>query len=135
MKFKTDDVKFNKDGLIAAIAQDEKTGKVLMLAWMNKEAIEKTLETGKAHYYSRSRKKLWFKGESSGNFQEVKNIFIDCDRDALLMKVHQVGGAACHLGMESCFFTEITKDREMKEVGVRIFDPEKVYGKDKKETK
>jgi len=132
MKFDINDVKFNAEGLIAAIAQDEQTGEVLMIAWMNKESLEKTIETRKAHYYSRSRKKLWFKGEQSGNVQEVKNIYIDCDKDAVLMKVNQVGGAACHTGMKSCFFTEITKDGGLRETGKKIFNPEDVYGKKEK---
>ena len=128
MKFNIDDVKFNSDGLIAAITQDEKTGDVLMIAWMNKEALEKTLEMKKVHYYSRSRQKLWFKGETSGNVQELKHIYIDCDKDAVLMKVNQIGEAACHTGMQSCFFSEIV-DGEIKEVGKKCFDPEDVYGK------
>ncbi|MEI7640806.1 MAG: phosphoribosyl-AMP cyclohydrolase [bacterium] len=131
MKFDMEKVKFDANGLMAAIAQDEKTGEILMLAWMNKEALEKTLATRKAHYYSRSRKKLWFKGEESGNVQEVKNIYIDCDMDAILMKVEQLGGAACHTGFKSCFFTEIETTGEMKTLGEKVFDPDKVYKKGK----
>jgi phosphoribosyl-AMP cyclohydrolase len=129
MKFNVEDAKFDDKGLLAAIAQDDKTGDILMIAWMNKEALTKTLETRKVHYFSRSRNKLWFKGESSGNIHEVKNIYIDCDKDALLIKVNQIGDAACHTGMKSCFYTEILEDMEMKEIGVQIFDPEDVYGK------
>ncbi len=131
MKFDMEKVKFDANGLMAAIAQDEKTGEILMLAWMNKEALEKTLATRKAHYYSRSRKKLWFKGEESGNVQEVKSIYIDCDMDAILMKVEQIGGAACHTGFKSCFFTEIETTGEMKTLGEKVFDPDKVYKKGK----
>jgi len=117
-------------GLIPAIAQDWKTKEVLMLAFMNKEAFEKTLKEGKAFYYSRSRQKLWMKGEESGNIQIVKEILIDCDNDCVLLKVEQVGKAACHTGFESCFFRRIEKGK-IKETGRKIFDPEKVYGKKK----
>jgi len=128
-KFDISKVKFDEKGLCAAIAQDEKTGTILMIAWMNKQAIELTLEKRKAHYWSRSRNKLWFKGEESGNVQEVKHIYIDCDMDAILMKVNQIGGAACHTGYESCFFREIKENLDMEEKGTKMFDPEKVYGK------
>lgn len=129
-KFDINKVKFDDKGLIAAIAQDIKTGDILMIAWMNKEALEKTLSTQKVHYWSRSRNKLWFKGEESGNVQELKNIYIDCDNDAVLVKVNQIGGAACHTGWKSCFYTEINKDGTMKNVGgEKLFDPEKVYKK------
>jgi len=100
-------------GLVPAIAQDYKTGKVLMLAYMNEESYKKTLETGNAVYWSRSRNKLWMKGETSGNIQIVKDILIDCDEDTLLLKVEQKGGAACHTGEESCFFR--TYDIEKKD--------------------
>lgn len=100
---------FNKqNGLVPAVVQDAEDSTVLMVAWMNRESWKKTLETGKAHYYSRSRKCLWLKGETSGNFQDVKEIRIDCDRDTLLLKVIQHGGAACHTGNRSCFYTRIT---------------------------
>src|SRR5215510_10177072 len=95
-------------GLLPAIAQDEATGQVLMLAWMNREAYEETLRSGKAVYFSRSRNKLWRKGEESGNQQEVREVFLDCDADTILLKVHQVGGAACHEGYASCFFRQVT---------------------------
>lgn len=98
--------KFNQDGLIAAIAQDHKTGEVLMLAWMNAEALAATLETGKATYWSRSRGELWIKGESSGASQKVVEVRIDCDQDAVLMKVRQTGGA-CHTGRPSCFYRSV----------------------------
>lgn len=99
------DVKFNQDGLVPAIAQDVGTGEVLMLAYMNEEALKLTKETGIAHYYSRSRQALWKKGETSGHIQEVKGIYYDCDGDAVLLKVNQIG-AACHTGNYSCFFNE-----------------------------
>ena len=115
-------------GLIPVIAQDEKTGAVLMLAFMNEEAFEKTLETKKATYWSRSRNKLWTKGESSGNIQKVKEIITDCDNDSLLLKVEQVGGAACHEGYKSCFFKKIA-DGKIEIVGKRLFNPDEVYKK------
>ncbi|HHI97771.1 MAG TPA: phosphoribosyl-AMP cyclohydrolase [Thermodesulfatator atlanticus] len=115
-------------GLVPVIAQDWQTGEVLMLAYMNEEAWEKTLETGKVHYYSRSRQKIWLKGESSGHFQIVKEIRLDCDLDTLLIKVEQLGGAACHKGYRSCFFRRF-KDGDLEVVGEKIFDPEVVYGK------
>ncbi|MCA8900221.1 MAG: phosphoribosyl-AMP cyclohydrolase [Hyphomonas sp.] len=101
--------KFNADGLIAAIAQDAESGEVLMLAWMNAEALKATLETGKATYWSRSRGELWVKGETSGNVQEVVEVRIDCDQDAVLVKVRQTGGA-CHTGRASCFYRRIASD-------------------------
>ena len=110
--------------LIPAIAQDAETGEVLMLAYMNKEALQKTMETGKAHYWSRSRKKLWLKGESSGHVQMVKEIRIDCDEDTILMKVEQEGGA-CHMGYRSCFY----RDMEGRVIGEKIFEPDEVYKK------
>ena len=130
-KFSINSVKFDKNGLIAAIAQDYKSGEILMIAWMNKEALQKTLKTGKVHYWSRSRNKLWFKGEESGNVQKVKSMYIDCDWDAILVKVDQAGGAACHTGFRSCFFTEIKPGAKLKQHGKRVFDPEKVYKKKK----
>lgn len=114
------------DGLIPAIVQDWKTGEVLMLAYMNKQAFDETLKSGKAVYYSRSRNALWKKGEVSGHVQEVKEIRVDCDHDALLFKVVQVGGAACHKGYRSCFFSVIN-EMGIKVVERKIFDPEKVY--------
>ena len=114
------------DGLLPAVAQDEATGEVLMLAFMNAESFAETLASGRAVYYSRSRKRLWRKGEESGHYQTVSQILTDCDGDAIVLKVRQAGGAACHTGRVSCFFREITAD------GVRItsdpvFDPEQVY--------
>jgi len=115
-------------GLVAAIAQDEATGDVLMMAWMNREAWEETLRTGRAVYYSRSRSKLWRKGEESGNVQLVKGIYVDCDADTILLKVEQIGGAACHEGYKSCFFRRLDGD-DVTTIGERIFDPAKVYQK------
>lgn len=114
------------DGLTPVVVQQANTGKVLMLAYMNREAYDQTLETGRAVYYSRSRGGLWRKGESSGNVQNVKRMFIDCDRDTLLLEVEQIGGAACHEGYESCFFREITPDGLVVR-GERVFDPSEVY--------
>jgi len=121
-------LKFDDKGLVTAVVQDYKTGEVLMLAHMNKESFAKTVETGQAVYWSRSRQKLWHKGEESGNVQNVKSIRIDCDGDAILLKVEQVGGAACHTGNRSCFSTEVQGDH-LIEVGTKVFDPEKVYSK------
>jgi phosphoribosyl-AMP cyclohydrolase len=113
-------------GLVPAIAQDAATGDVLMLAWMNREAYEETLRTGRACYFSRSRQRLWRKGEESGNVQEVREIYLDCDADTILLKVHQVGGAACHEGYRSCFFRRVA-DGGLQVVGERVFDPRQVY--------
>lgn len=115
-------------GLVAAIAQDADTNDVLMIAWMNREAYEETVRTGRACYFSRSRNKLWRKGEESGNVQEVKAVYIDCDADAVLLKVKQIGGAACHEGYPSCFFRKVEGDG-LKVIGERVFDPTKVYKK------
>ncbi|MFA0833572.1 MAG: phosphoribosyl-AMP cyclohydrolase [Methanobacterium formicicum] len=118
----------NGEELVIAIAQDYKTGEVLMVAYMNREAFKKTIETGNAHYWSTSRNQLWFKGESSGHVQEVKEIFTDCDQDAVLLKVKQLG-AACHEGYYSCFFREVVDNGQKLEiVKERVFAPEKVYG-------
>ena len=114
------------EGLIPAIVQDEETEEVLMLAYMNKEAFDKTLASGKAHFWSRSRQKLWLKGEHSGHIQEVRAVYVDCDLDTVLLKVHQVGGAACHEGYPSCFFRKVEQG-EIKVVGTQVFDPEDVY--------
>ncbi len=115
-------------GLLPAIAQDVETGEVLMMAYMNPESYAETLSTARAVYYSRSRNKLWRKGEESGNIQKVHAIFIDCDADTILLKVEQVGGAACHAGYRSCFYRQVTPGG-LKTVGRRIFDPDQVYGK------
>ncbi|VTU02113.1 phosphoribosyl-amp cyclohydrolase : Phosphoribosyl-AMP cyclohydrolase OS=uncultured planctomycete GN=hisI PE=3 SV=1: PRA-CH [Gemmataceae bacterium] len=115
-------------GLVTAVAQDADTGEVLMLAWMNREAFEETVRTNRAVYFSRSRGKLWRKGEESGNVQEVVGVYVDCDADAVLLKVKQVGGAACHEGYKSCFFRKLDAG-ELAVVGERVFDPKKVYGR------
>lgn len=121
---------FERCELIPVIAQDEATGDVLMLAYMNHEAYEETLKTGRVCYYSRSRQKLWRKGEESGNVQEVKAIYFDCDGDTLLIKVNQIGGAACHVGYRSCFFRQIDPaGGSVSTIGDRVFDPAEVYKK------
>jgi phosphoribosyl-AMP cyclohydrolase len=114
------------EGLLPAIAQDAATGEVLMLAYMNRESYDETLQTGRAVYFSRSRNKLWRKGEESGHVQHVKGVYLDCDTDTILLKVEQVGGAACHEGYSSCFFRQVTPDG-LKVVGNRVFDPKQVY--------
>ena len=122
-----DELKFDAAGLIPAVVQDHATSEVLMVAWMNREAVEQTLATGKTHFYSRSRMKQWMKGESSGHVQHVKSLRTDCDRDVLLVGVEQVG-AACHEGYKSCFFKKL-EDGHWETVGEREFDPAAVYGK------
>lgn len=121
---------FSKNDLIPVIAQDEATGDVLMLAYMNKEAYAETLKTGRVCYFSRSRNKLWRKGEESGNVQDLKSIYYDCDADTLLAKVDQIGGAACHEGYRSCFFRKIDPATgDVETIGERLFDPAEVYKK------
>lgn len=122
-------IDFEKNGgLLPVIAQDAESGEVLMLAYMNEEAFTQTLATGKATYFSRSRNRLWVKGETSGNEQEVSEIRLDCDGDTLLLKVFQKGGAACHTGHKSCFYRRFRKDGSLEILGRPVFDPEKVYG-------
>ena len=122
-------IDFNKTaGLVPAIVQDHETGEVLMLAYMNREAFDATLENGKATYWSRSRQTLWVKGETSGNVQLVKEVRIDCDDDTILIKVEQLGGAACHTGHQSCFHKKVEKDA-IRIVGKPVFDPKEVYKK------
>jgi phosphoribosyl-ATP pyrophosphohydrolase/phosphoribosyl-AMP cyclohydrolase len=129
MNAQLDDLKFDADGLIPAIIQDVQTRQVLMMAWMNREALAKTLETGKTHFYSRSRRKLWLKGETSGHFQAVRSISKDCDQDVLLVEV-EPQGAACHEGFVTCFFRRFdAQSGEWITVGERLFDPAKVYQK------
>jgi len=115
-------------GLIPAIAQDAATGEILMLAYMNQQAFDATLSTGKATYYSRSRQTLWVKGETSGNVQLVKEIRIDCDNDSILLKVEQLGRAACHTGHRSCFHKKI-ENGSIRIMGEPLFDPKEVYKK------
>ncbi len=128
-------VKFDKNGLVAVIAQDSKTNEVLMLAYMNEEAIKRTIETKTATYWSRSRQSFWIKGETSGNIQKVEEIFIDCDGDAILLKILQMAdggksdfGAACHTGHRSCFYRKLENEK-LVVVGKPLFDPNEVYGK------
>lgn len=113
-------------GLVPTIAQDAETGEVLMMAYMNAESYRETVATRRAVYFSRSRGKLWRKGEESGNVQEVLGIYLDCDRDTILLKVNQIGGAACHTGYRSCFYRQVAQDR-LQVVGEKVFDPDEVY--------
>ena len=117
------------NGLLPAIVQEHETGKVLMLAYINAASWEKTLETGEAHYWSRSRQELWHKGGTSGHVQKIKEIYADCDNDTVLFRVEQLGGAACHLGYESCFHKMVGRDGKSNVVDKRVFDPKEVYGK------
>jgi phosphoribosyl-AMP cyclohydrolase len=118
---------FNKsDGLVPAIVQDAETKDILMLAYMNRESWAATLQSGKATFWSRSRRKLWLKGESSGHVQVIKNIYIDCDEDTILLQVEQLGGAACHTGHRSCFYRKLAGE-DFVVVGEKIFDPKEVY--------
>ena len=116
--------------LIPVVAVDYKTSEVLMLAFANEEAVRKSLATGYAHYYSRSRNELWKKGMESGHFQEIQNILIDCDKDTLLLKIKQIG-AACHTGYYTCFFSELEGEK-LKTIGKKVFNPDEVYDKNKK---
>ena len=124
----TEEIKWNEQGLVPAIAQDWQTGEVLMLAWMNREALELTVSEGRAIYWSRSRQALWRKGEESGHVQRLKELRLDCDADAVLIRVEQVGGIACHTGRRSCFY------RKLEQGGWQVTDgilrsPEAIYGK------
>jgi len=125
------EIKFNKQGLIPAIIQDYSDNTVLMIAYMNKESLEKTLSSGMTCFWSRSRNELWVKGKESGNSQLVKEIFLDCDGDSLLIKVEQKGGAACHTGYRSCFYRKVMKDGKLKTIGEKVFKPEDVYHKNR----
>jgi len=116
------------DGLLPAVVQDWRSGELLMLAYINEVAWEKTLATGQAHYWSRSRQSLWLKGETSGHVQMVHEILIDCDMDTVIYKVEQIGGAACHTGHRSCFHRRVAGDR-LEVIGEKLFDPDAVYGK------
>ena len=116
------------NGLLPAICQDYETGEVLMLAYVNEEAFNKTLETGEAHYWSRTRQELWHKGGTSGHVQKIKDVRIDCDRDTILYRVEQIGGAACQTGHRSCFHYEV-KNGRLIEFGEKVFDPKEVYKK------
>ncbi|HSO25842.1 MAG TPA: phosphoribosyl-AMP cyclohydrolase [Methanobacteriaceae archaeon] len=125
----------NGQNLIIAISQDSETSEVLMVAYMNEEALKKTLETKKAHYWSTSRNKLWLKGESSGHIQYVEEVMVDCDEDAILLKIKQEGGA-CHTGYYSCFYRKIDLEdldklndtEKLEKIGKKVFEPEEIYG-------
>lgn len=121
-----DEVKWSADGLVPAIAQDAASGRVLTLAWMNREALARTAATGEAHYWSRSRRKLWRKGEESGHVQKVRAIRLDCDNDAILLEIEQVGGIACHTGRERCFF-QVLENGRWKTVEPVLKDPKEIY--------
>lgn len=122
-----DEIRFNEDGLIPVITQDASTGKVLMFAWMNRDSLRLTNEKKQAVYWSRSRKKLWHKGEESGHVQQVVEMYFDCDEDVILLKVQQDGGIACHTGRESCFYRQLQGDKWV-EVESVIKDPAQIYG-------
>ena len=121
-----DDILWNSDGLAPAIAQDAKTGKILMVAWMNREALQLTVTENRAIYWSRSRRKLWRKGEESGNVQQLKELRIDCDKDVIMMQVEQVGGIACHTGRASCFY-RVLKDGQWTSIDPVIKNPKELY--------
>ena len=123
-----DTLKYDEDGLIPCVAQDAETGEVLMVAYMNKDSLRDTLEKGLASYWSRSRQKYWVKGETSGHTQEVKEMRFDCDKDCVLIKIKQNGGAACHTGKRSCFHFKVT-DGGLVVDGEQVFNPDDVYGK------
>jgi phosphoribosyl-AMP cyclohydrolase len=122
-----DKIQFNESGLIPVITQDFSSNEVLMMAWMNKEALSLSVKTKKAVYFSRSRKKLWFKGEESGNFQDIVEIYTDCDNDVILLKVKQKGGIACHTGRSNCFFNKF-ENNEWHLASEIIKDPKEIYG-------
>lgn len=128
MKF-IEELKFDSNGLIPAVVQDWQDGTILMVAYMNKESVKRTWETKIATFWSRSRQKFWIKGEQSGNIQEVKDLFYDCDADCLLIKVNQVGKAACHTGYRSCFYRRPVDGDKVEIVSEKIFDPDEVYKK------
>jgi phosphoribosyl-AMP cyclohydrolase len=121
-----DDIKWTEDGLVPAIAQDHATGKLLMMAWMNRESLKLSVQEGRAIYWSRSRNKLWRKGEESGHVQIIKDIRLDCDNDVILLSVEQIGGIACHTGRERCFYKQLQGDRWV-EVEPVIKDPQQIY--------
>ncbi len=121
-----DQIKWTDDGLVPAIAQDHETGRILMMAWMNREAVQLTCETNTAVYFSRSRAKLWHKGESSGHVQKVKEIRLDCDADVINLQVEQIGGIACHTGRESCFY-RVFKDGQWQALDPVLKDPKEIY--------
>jgi phosphoribosyl-AMP cyclohydrolase len=123
-----DKLKYDANGLIPAVVQDAANGEVLMVGYMNREAVQRTLDTGRVTFWSRSRSKFWVKGETSGNFQELKGLYVDCDQDCLLVKVEQTG-PACHEGYRSCFFREVSREgEELQVVAERMKTPEEIYG-------
>ena len=122
-----DTIQFNEKGLVPVITQDYSTNEILMMAWMNDEALSLSIKTNKAVYFSRSRNKLWFKGEESGNYQDIVEIFTDCDHDVILLKVNQKGGIACHTGRANCFFNKL-ENNEWKSISDVIKDPKEIYG-------
>ncbi|RYD05714.1 hypothetical protein N752_07400 [Desulforamulus aquiferis] len=128
MQFDIESLKYNQAGLIPAIVQEYQTGQVLMMAWMNREAVEKTMTSGETWFFSRSRNKMWKKGETSGHIQRVKSLYYDCDGDTLLIQVEQVGGAACHEGYVSCFHYKVKTDGSVVTEGEQKFEPAEVYG-------
>lgn len=128
MKDWLEEIPWNGEGLVTAIAQDGATGRILMVAWMNREALRETVETGQAVYWSRSRRKLWRKGEESGHVQKVREVRLDCDADAVLLRVEQAGGIACHTGRESCFFRKLENGRWVT-VDPQLKDPSLIYRK------
>ena len=121
-------VTYDRDGLVAAVAQDAQTGEVLMLAYMNADTLRQTLETGVMTYWSRSRRKVWVKGETSGHVQHVRSVRVDCDGDALLFGIEQVGGAACHTGHRSCFYRAVGPDGALAETDAPVVDAAALYG-------
>jgi phosphoribosyl-AMP cyclohydrolase len=123
-----DEIKWTEDGLVPVIARDAESGRVMMFAWMNRESLARTVEEGRAVYWSRSRGKLWPKGEESGHVQKVKSLRLDCDGDVILMDIEQVGGIACHTGRESCFYKEL-RDGEWVAVDPVLKNPEQIYSK------
>ena len=126
-----DEIKWDDAGLVPAIAQDESSGRILMFAWMNRESLQQTVDTGRAVYFSRSRKKLWPKGEESGHVQKVSEIRLDCDNDVILLSIEQVGSIACHTGRESCFYKKYENDG-WQETDKVIKDPKQIYQKGNK---
>ena len=122
-----DELKYDKDGLVCGVFQDFQSGEVLTIAWLNRDAVKASFETKRAHVFRRSKGKLMMKGETSGNVQIIHEIIADCDRDALVFKVEQVGGAACHKGYRSCFFERVLEDGSLEAQGEPLFDPKEVY--------
>jgi phosphoribosyl-AMP cyclohydrolase len=123
-----DEIRWTSDGLVPAVTQDASSGRVLTLAWMNREALQKTVDTGEAHYWSRSRRKLWHKGEESGHVQKVRSVRLDCDEDVVLLEVEQTGGIACHTGRESCFYRKLENGAWVATDAV-LRDPREIYGR------